>query len=88
MSRQAISTSGFLRLSGPFELLEPERQSVAIRTILTPPQQLDHLPGDSFQPEFEKRAIMDFEQPVRDVNSVIRVDADQVGLKGRMMDLR
>ena len=31
---------------------------------------------------------MDFEQPVRDVDAVIGVDADQVGIEGRMMDLR
>jgi hypothetical protein len=30
---------------------------------------------------------MDFEQPVGDVNSVIRVDANQVN-EGRMMELR
>jgi transposase len=29
---------------------------------------------------------MDFEQPVGDVNSVIRVDADKVGVEGGMMD--
>ena len=26
--------------------------------------------------EFEKRAIMDFEQPIRDMDAVIRVDPD------------
>jgi hypothetical protein len=31
---------------------------------------------------------MDFEQPIGDVNSVIRVDTDQVGVEIRMMDLR
>jgi len=31
---------------------------------------------------------MDFEEPVRDVNSIIGVDADQVGVEGRMMELR
>jgi hypothetical protein len=36
---------------------------------------------------FEKRAIMNFEQPVGNVNSVIRVDADQVGIERRVMDL-
>jgi hypothetical protein len=30
---------------------------------------------------------MDFEQPVGDVNSVIRVDADQVGVEGHVVDL-
>ena len=29
---------------------------------------------------------MDFEQPIGDVNSVIRVDADQVGLGGGVVD--
>jgi len=31
---------------------------------------------------------MNFEQPIRDVNSVIGVDADQVGVEGGMVDLR
>jgi hypothetical protein len=38
-----------------------ERQSVAIGKILIPPRPVDHLPDDPFEPEFEKRAIMDFE---------------------------
>ena len=29
---------------------------------------------------------MDFEQPVGDVNSVIGIDGDQVGVEGGMMD--
>jgi hypothetical protein len=69
-------------------LLEPERQSVPIRAILTPPRQLDLLPDDPFQAKFEKRAIVDFEQPIRDVNSVVGIDADQVGIKGGLMELR
>ena len=56
-------------------------------TILTPPRQSNHLPDDPLQPEFEKRAIMDFEQPVRDMDAEIGVDPDQVGVEGRMMDL-
>ena len=70
------------------ELLEPKRQPVPIRTILNPSRELNHLPDDSLKPEFEESAIMDFEQPVRDVNSVIRVDADKVGVEGGMVDLR
>jgi hypothetical protein len=42
---------------------------------------LDRLPDDSLQPEFQKRAIMDFEQLIGDVNSEIRVDSDQVGIR-------
>ena len=43
------------------ELLEPNREPAAIGTILIPPRPVDHLPDNPFQPEFEKRAIMDFE---------------------------
>jgi hypothetical protein len=63
------------------EFLEPKRQTVSIRAVLTPPRQLDHLPDDSLQPEFEKRAIVNVEQPVRDMNAEIRVDPDQVGVE-------
>jgi hypothetical protein len=48
----------------------------------------DQSTGDRFEALFEKRAIVDFEHPIRDVNSVIGVDADQVSIKGRMMDFR
>jgi hypothetical protein len=47
---------------------------------------LDHLPGDPLEAEFEKRRITDFEQPIRDVNSIVGVNADQVGVEGGMMD--
>jgi hypothetical protein len=67
-------------------LLEPDRQSVLVRTILSPPRQLDHLPDDPLEAEFEERAVMDFEQTIGDVNLVIGVDADQVGVEGGMMD--
>jgi hypothetical protein len=71
------------RLCGSLELLEPNRQSVPIGTILCPPRRLDHLPGNPFKPEFEKRPTVDFQEPIRDVNSVIGVDPDQVGIEGR-----
>jgi hypothetical protein len=48
---------------------------------------LDHLPDYPLKPEFEKRTIMGFEQPVRDMDAVIWVDPNQVGIEGRMMDL-
>jgi hypothetical protein len=74
-----------LSLCGFLELLEPDSQPV-IGTILTPSRQLDYLPDDPLKAEVEERAIMDFEQPTRDVNSLIRVDADQVGVEGRVVD--
>jgi hypothetical protein len=70
------------------ELLETNRQPVTIGKILIPPRPVDHLPDDPLEPEFEKRAIVDFEQPVRDVNAEIGVDPDQIGIEGRMMDFR
>jgi hypothetical protein len=83
------------RIHGPskpsrslLELLEPSRQSIPIRAIFTASRQLDQLPDDPLKAEFEKRAVMDFEQPVRDVDAEIRVDPDQVGVEGRMMELR
>jgi hypothetical protein len=45
------------------------RQPVAIGAILTPSRQLDHLPDYPLKPEFEKRTIMGFEQPVRDMDA-------------------
>ena len=62
------------RLCGLLEFLEPSRQPVSIRVILTSSRQLDRLLGDSLEAEFEKCAIMDFQQPVGDVNAKIRVD--------------
>ena len=66
-------------------MLEPDRQSVSVRTILKPSRPVDQFSGDALEAEFEERT-MDFEQPVRDVNSVIRVGPDQVGVEGGMMD--
>ena len=53
-----------------------------------PSRPVDQCSGDPLEAKFEKRTIMDFEQPVGDVNSVIGVDPDQMGIEGRMMDLR
>jgi hypothetical protein len=69
-------------------LLEPNREPVPIGMILKPSRPAYQRPGDTLQPEFEKRPVVDFEQPVRDVNSVIGVDTDQVGIEGRVMQLR
>jgi hypothetical protein len=37
---------------------------------------LDHLPGNTLEAKFEKRVIMNFEQPVGDVDAEIRADPD------------
>jgi hypothetical protein len=69
-------------------LVEPNRQPVTIGKILIPPRPVDHLPDDPFEPEFEEWPIVDFEQPVRDVDGEIGVDPDQIGIECRMMDFR
>jgi hypothetical protein len=66
-------------------LLEPYGQPVAIGTILSPSRQFNHLSDDPLQPEFEKWSIMDFEQPVRDMDAEIRVDPDQVSIERRIV---
>ena len=50
--------------------------------------QLYQYSGDPLQPKFEERTIMDFEQPMGDMEAVIGVDADEVGVEGDMVDLR
>jgi hypothetical protein len=65
------------RLASPSDWSDPH-SAVAV----------DHLPNDPLKTEFEKRAIMDFEQSVGNVDSEIGVDAYQVSVEGRMMELR
>ena len=74
------------RLCGFLGLLEPDRKSVSVRTILKPSWPVDQCSGDPLQPKFEKWTIMDFKQPIGDVNLVIRVDADQVAVEGCTVD--
>ena len=56
--------------------------------VLKPPRPVDERSDDSLEAEFEEWAVMDFEQPVRDMDAEIRVDPDQLGVKGRVMELR
>ena len=58
------------------------------RTSAFPVSIADPCIGKALETKFEKRAIVDFEQPVRDVDAEIGVDPDQIGIEGRMMDFR
>jgi hypothetical protein len=80
-------TARSVELCGFSELLEPDSQPVPVRTILNSPRQLNRCSGDALEAEFEKPATMDFEQPIRDMDAEIRIDADQMG-EGGMMELR
>jgi hypothetical protein len=74
------------RLCGFLELLEPKCQPVSIRAILIRPRPFDQSFGNPLQPESEEWPVMNFEQPARDMDAEIRVDPDQVGIEGRMMN--
>jgi hypothetical protein len=56
--------------------------------ILKPLRPLYQRSGDPLKTKFEEGAIVDFEQPVGDLNSVIGVDTDLMGVEGRVMQLR
>jgi hypothetical protein len=75
-------------LCGSPELLEPDRQPVAIGTILKPSRPVDQCSGDPLKAEFKKRAVMYFQEPIRHMDAEIGVDPDQVGIEGRVMELR
>ena len=71
----------------PPERPEGDAKCLPIRAIFPPPWRLEHLPDDPLKAEFEKRAVMDFQEPIGHVNSVIAVDPDQMSIEGRMMEL-
>ena len=62
-------------------------QPIPIRPILRSPRQLDPCAGDPLEADFEERAVMDFKQSISDMNPEIDIDADQVGIERRMVDL-
>ena len=68
------ATEGRHGSRGFLELLEPQRQPISIRPIFRPARQLDPCAGDPFEANFEKRTIVDFKQPVGDMNSEIGID--------------
>ena len=66
-------------------MLESQSQSFAVRLIHGSQRQADRATIDPLETEFEEGAVVDIEQALGDVNSEIRVYADQVGVKRRMM---
>ncbi len=68
-------------LGSPLELLKPQSELVAIRTIFFASRRFDQSTGDPFEAQFEKWAIMYFEQPIGNMNAEIGIDADQVSIR-------
>ena len=44
--------------------------------------------GSDLLSTLQNKTIVEFEQPIGDVDTEIRVDPDQVGIEGRMVDFR
>jgi nucleoside-diphosphate-sugar epimerase len=73
-------------LSG-LKTFEPLGQPISIRIVDGPMGQTDRLPGHCFDPMFEQRAIVDREERLTDVDTIVRIDSDQMGVKRSMMNL-
>jgi hypothetical protein len=63
-----LRSSLSLTLRHIFELFEPDGQPVPIRSVLEPSRPVDQRSDDPLEAEFEKWSIVDFEQPVRDMD--------------------
>ena len=69
------------------EALEPHRKSVPVRAVLGTAWQVDGPPIEAFQ-GVKHRTVALTQQAVSNMQAVVWVDADQMGVKGRMMDFR
>ena len=69
------------------EALEAQRQTVAIRAVLDPTRQVYDPAVEPLQ-GFEHRAIFLPEQPLGNMQPIVRVDPDQMGVECGVMDFR
>jgi hypothetical protein len=67
------------------EPVEPPRKSVTIRAILDASRQMYGSTIQSLQ-SFEHRSIILTEQPIGDMQALVGVNADQMGVKSCVMD--
>ncbi len=58
-----------------------------IRAVLGAVRQMDRATVQPLQ-GFEHRAVIPHEQPLGYMQTIVRVDADQMGVEGSVMDLR
>jgi hypothetical protein len=69
------------------KLLEAVGQPVAIRVISGTPRQCDTLAADVLEAKLKERAVVQFEQLLGEVDLIVRVDPDQVGVERGVVDL-
>ena len=67
--------------------IEPQREPVSIRVVLSPLRKAQQSAVQPFD-RLQHRPILLSEQTLRDVQSVVWIDSDQVGVEGGMMDFR
>jgi hypothetical protein len=77
-----------LQLCGALEQLEPSGEPVPVRVVLLAPRQPDQSAGSGFQALLQERSVVQFQQPIGDMHSAVRIDADQVVVERRMVDFR
>ena len=67
------------------ETLEANRKPIPIRPVLSPVRQMEGFAIYLLE-GFEHRAVVLVEQSVRDMQSIVGIDPDQIGIEGGMMD--
>ena len=67
------------------ETLEANRKPIPIRPVLSPVRQMEGFAIYLLE-GFEHRAVVLVEQSVRDMQSIVGIDPDQMGIEGGMMD--
>ena len=67
------------------ETLEANRKPIPIRSVLNPVRQMEGFAIYLLE-GFEHQAVVLVEQSVRDMQSIVGIDPDQMGIEGGMMD--
>jgi len=70
------------------ELLKPDGEALPVGVIFPAPRQTYQTPGHGLQPLLQKWAVVQIEKPVGDMDSEVRVDADQLRVEGSVVNLR
>ncbi len=73
-------------LGGSLECLEAEIKAFFVRGIFFPSGCNYAATGHALEAVFEKRAVMHLKQTFREVDNAISINADEVGIEGRVVD--
>jgi hypothetical protein len=70
------------------EQLEVHSEPISIGTVLVPKRRQDPAPLHPFEALFEHGAIMERQEPLRDVDDAVWVDPDEVRIVGGVVNFR